>query len=151
LIVVLLHHPHGLESDRRAERVRREGRVCRAGRELLRRDQLLARPHARQRVKPVRQSLAEDDDVRRNVEVLYAPEFSGAVEAHLYLVINEKNVVLVQNLLERWKVARGRDDIAARPLYRLDVEGGELRLARLRVPERVVFGLEIFGELFDAV
>src|SRR5205085_6070502 len=70
---------------------------------------------------------------------------------HLYLVVNEQNLVLVQDLLERGEVARGRDDVAARTLYRLDVEGRELRLARLRVPERVVLGLEVLRELLDAV
>src|SRR5581483_3207350 len=41
----------------------------------------------------------------------------------------------------------GRNDVAARALNGLDVEGGELALARLRVPERVVFGVEVALEL----
>src|SRR5947209_572168 len=150
-VVLLLHHAHGFEGDCRAECVRREGRVRRAGRELLRRDQFLARPHAGERVQAVRQRLAEDDDVRLDAEVLDGPEFPGAVEAHLNLVVNHQNLVLVQDFLERREVAFGRDDVAARPLNRLDVEGRELRFIRLRVPEGVVLGLEVALELLDAV
>ena len=77
-VVGLGEHRHGLETDRRAERVRREGRVGRAGRKDFRRDQRLLRPQPGERVEAVRQRLAEHQDVGRDAEVLDCPELAGA-------------------------------------------------------------------------
>ena len=59
--------------------------------------------------------------------------------------------MFVQNFLERWEIFWRRDDVTARALNRLDVEGREFSLASFRVVERVVLGLEIFSELIYAV
>src|SRR5262245_13427875 len=123
----------------------------RARREDFRRNQILARPNARQRIQSVRESFTKDDDVRCDVEILYCPEFSSAIETHLNFVIHEQNVPLVQNLFQRREIFSGRNYIAAGSLNWLGVERSEFRFAGLRVPERVVFSLEVFRELIDAI
>src|SRR2546430_16871094 len=123
----------------------------RAGRKLFRRDEFLARPDTAQRIQAIRQRFAEDDDVRLDVEVFNAPELSGAIEAHLNLVVNKQDIALVQDFFECRKIFGRRDDVTARALNRLDVKCGELALACLRIPELVVLSIKILLELLDAV
>src|SRR5262245_9304896 len=121
-VVVLRDHADRLEADRRAERVRREGRMRRTGREDARRNQVLARPHAAQRIQSVGQRLSEDEDVGGDAEVLDRPELAGAKEAHLDLIVDQQHVTLVENLAKSREITWRRDDVAARPLNWLDIE-----------------------------
>ena len=128
-----------------------EGRVRRARREDRRVDQLLARPHAGQRIEAVGDGLAEHDDVGLHAEVLDRPQLAGAIEAHLDLVDDQQDAVLVEHALQLDEEVLGRNDVAAGALDRLDVEGRVLGLARLGVPDAVVLALEQALELLHAV
>ena len=86
-----------------------------------------------------------------HAEVLDRPQLAGAIEAHLDLVDDQQDAVLVEHLLQFDEEVLRRDDVAAGALDRLDVEGGELRLAGLGVPHAVVFALEQARELLHAV
>src|SRR5437762_420653 len=123
----------------------------RARRKQFGRNQFFARPEAGQRVQPVGQRLAKDDDVGRDAEVLDGPEFSRAIETHLDFVIHDENLVRVAGFLEPGEVISRRDDVAARALHRLDVERAELGGFRLRIPNRVVLGVKELRELVFAV
>ena len=78
-------------------------------------------------------------------------QLAGAVEAHLDLVHDQQDAVLVEHALQLGEEVLRRDDVAAGALDRLDVEGGKLGLAGLGVPHAVVFALEQALELLDAV
>src|SRR6476659_9501771 len=123
----------------------------RAGRENVGIDQLLARPDAGQRIEAVGEGLAEYDDVRRDAEMLDREELAGAVETHLDLVDDQQDAVPVEHLLELDEEVLGRNDVAARALDRLHVEGGKLGLADLGVPHAAVFALEQARELPHAM
>src|SRR6185369_474554 len=150
-VVALAQHLHRLDADRGAERVRREGRVRRARRKDGRADQRLLRPESRERVEPVGERLAEDDDVGRDAEVLDRPELAGAKKAHLDLVDDEQDAVPVEHLLQPREVVRRRNHVAAGALHGLDVERGVFRLVRARVPDALVLALEQALELAHAV
>ncbi len=119
--------------------------------EHLGRDQLLARPDARQWIEAIRQRLAKDDDVRLDIEVLDRPELARAVEPHLNFVVDEEDATLVEDLLERREVAARRYDVTTGALNGFDIKRGKLWFLRLGIPERVVFGVEVLRELLDAV
>ena len=128
----------------KVECVEPTGKICRV-------DQLLAGPQAGQRIEAVGDRLAEHDDVGRDAEVLDRPELAGPVEAHLDLVDDHQDAVLVEHLLQVLEEVHRRHDVAARALQWLDVEGGVLGLAGLRIPEAVVLALEQARELLHAV
>src|SRR5712671_1003601 len=113
-----------------------------ARREDLRRDQLLSRPDARQRIESVGERLAEHDDVRFDVEVLDRPELSGAIKSHLDFIIDQQNLARFQHCRKLLEIARWRNHVAAGALDRLDKEGGKLRLLRLAVPDRVILAVK---------
>ena len=121
------------------------------GGKIFRVDQLLARPHAGERIEAVGDGLAEHDDVGLHAEVLDRPQLAGAIEAHLDFVDDQQDAVLVEHALQLDEIVRRRNDVAARALDRLDVEGGILGLAGLRVPHAVVLALEQPLELLHAV
>src|SRR5204862_1132984 len=70
---------------------------------------------------------------------------------HLDLIIDQQNLARFQHRRELLEIARWRNYVAAGALNRLDKEGGELRLLRLAVPDRVIFAVEQASELIDAV
>ena len=59
-----------------------------------------------------------------------SPRTCRAEEAHLDLVVDEQDMSLVENLLQRREIFRRRDDVAAGALDRLDVEGRRTRTRR---------------------
>ncbi len=59
--------------------------------------------------------------------------------------------MLVENLLQLLEEVRRRDDVAACALNRLDIEGRELSLTSLRIPNAIIFAFEQPGELGYAV
>ena len=59
--------------------------------------------------------------------------------------------MVVQYSLELWEIPRRRNYVTASSLNRLDIECGKLSLPCLRIPERVVLGLEVSLKLFDAI
>ena len=118
---------------------------------LLRRDQIFACPDAAQRIQPIGQCFAEHDNVRNDFEVFDGPHFSSAIEAHLDFVVHHQDFVVVQYSLELWEIPRRRNYVTASSLNRLDIECGKLSLPCLRIPERVVLGLEVSLKLFDAI
>jgi hypothetical protein len=95
-------------------------------------DQLFLGPDAGERVQAVGHGLAEDDHVRLHAEMLDRPQLAGPVEAHLDLVDDQQDAVLVEHLLQLDEEVGRRDDVAAGALQRLDIEGG-------------VFGLPVLG------
>ena len=86
-----------------------------------------------------------------HAEMLDRPQLAGAEEAHLDLVDDEQDAVLVEHPLQLDEEVRRRNHVAAGALDRLDVERRVFALAGLRVPHAVVFGLEQALELRDAV
>ena len=75
-------------------------------------------------------------DVRLDAEVLDRPQLAGAVEAHLDLVDDQQDAVLVEHPLQLDEEVLRRDDVAAGALDRLDVEGGDTRPGRPWGPRR---------------
>src|SRR5208282_4986106 len=86
-----------------------------------------------------------------NAKMLDRPHFAGPVHAHLDLVDDEQNAVLVEHFFQPGEEIHRRNDIAARSLQRLDIEGGVFRFARFRIPHAMIFGFEEARELLDAV
>src|SRR5438105_5061234 len=107
----------------------------RTWRKYFRRDQLFARPEARERIQTVRQCFTKDDDVRVDVKVLHGPKLSSPIKAHLNLVVDQQNVSFIKNLFERGKVFARWNYITARCLNRLGVKSRELCFTRFRIPE----------------
>ena len=83
--------------------------------------------------------------------MLDGPELSRAEETHLDFIIDEQDLALLEDLLQADKVFLRRDDITARPLEGLDVKGAEFTLVGPGIPDRIVFGVEEFLELFQAI
>src|SRR5258706_10354465 len=121
------------------------------GAEDLRVDELLAGPYAGERVQAVGERLAEDDDVGLDVEVLHRPHLAGAAEAHLDLVVDHEDAVLLADRGHALEVVLRRDDVAAGALHRFDEQRAELGSAGLRVPGAGVFVLEAPLEFGDAL
>src|SRR5215475_2594740 len=151
LVVLLVEHLHRLERHRSTQRSSGEGGVGRSGREGLRTDELFARPQSGQRTEAVGERLAEHDDVGLHIEILHRPEFSGPEEAHLNLVVDQQDAPRFEDALEFFEITGRRDHVAAGALNRLDIERGELALAGLGVPCRVILAVEQSRELVDAV
>src|SRR5262245_55399266 len=151
LVVLLVEHLHRLERHRSTQRSSGEGGVGRSRREGLRTDELFARPHSRQRTEAVGERLAKHDDVGLHIEILHRPELSGAEETHLDLVVHQQDAPRLEDTLEFPEITGRRDHIAAGTLNGLDIEGGELALAGLGVPCRVILAVEQSRELVDAV
>src|SRR3989449_4804958 len=145
------NYPQHLEGDGRAECVGGKRGMGRARRKLRRADQFFSCPQTRKRIQAIRQSLAEDHDIRTHSEVLDAPKLSGPVETHLDLVVHEQDLVFVEYSLQRRKVTFGRNDVTTRALNGLDIERCEFAFTRFRIPHRVVFRLEKPLELLDAI
>src|SRR5581483_1423243 len=125
--------------------------MSRPGRKQLRRNQVFSRPDSGKRIEPVGQGFAEYNDVRRNAQVFDGPEFSRTVEAHLDFIVNQKDLALVECLLEASKVFPGRNDISTRPLNRFDIKSREFRLLSFGIPVGVILRLEAFFELLLAI
>src|SRR5262249_38971990 len=106
---------------------------------------------SRERVQPVGDGLAENQDVRGYAEMLDGPHLAGAVDAHLDLVHNEQNPVPVEHFFQLHKEIQRRDDVTARPFYGLDIECRIFCFARLWVPYAMIFSLEEALELPDAM
>mmetsp|Transcript_28297 Transcript_28297/g.78136 ORF Transcript_28297/g.78136 Transcript_28297/m.78136 type:complete len:281 (-) Transcript_28297:323-1165(-) len=83
---------------------------------------LVVAEHRAHRVGTPTESLPQHEDVRADVAVLSAQQFSGAPEAGLYLIPDEEDVVLLAELLRPRKVVRGRNLHAGLALDGLDVE-----------------------------
>src|ERR1051326_6615851 len=103
----------------------------------LRCDQLFSGPDASQRIEPVREGLPKNDNVRRDSQVLHRPEFAGAIESHLDLIVYDQNVAPAARLLQSCEVFPGWNDISSGSLDRLDVECAVLRCLRFGIPDRM--------------
>src|SRR5438067_2508822 len=114
-------------------------------------DEFLARPDAGKRIEAVGERLAEDDDVRLDVEVLHRPHLSSAPKAHLDLVVDEQDAVLLADCSEALEVVLRRNDVSARALDRLGEQRAEFGAPGLRVPCAGVLVLEQPLELRDAM
>src|SRR5690606_5232810 len=151
LVIGLCDHAHDVKGDTGSHRLGIDCRLGGARWEYRRVDQFLAGPDASQRIEAVRNGLSEHENVRLYTEMLDRPEFAGSIEAHLDLVDDQQNAVFVENLLQLSEEVRRRDDVAACALNRLDVEGREHGLTRLRIPNAIIFAFDEPGELGYAV
>ncbi len=111
---VLFHHLQGFERHGGAERIGGKCRVRGPGREEFRRDQLLTRPNARKWIQTICQRLAEDNDVRRDAEILNRPELAGAIEAHLDFVVHNQDFVLAASFLQALESIRAAESHSRR-------------------------------------
>src|SRR5690606_36194652 len=151
LVIGLCDHAQELKGDAGPNRIGIECRMGGARWEYRRVDQFLAGPDASQRIEAVCNGLSEHENVRLYTEMLNRPEFASSIEAHLDRVADQQNAVFVENLLQLSEAVRRRDDVAACALNRLDVEGRDLGLTRLRIPNAIIFAFEQPGELSYAV
>src|SRR5271165_4885760 len=94
-------------------------------------DQLFTGPDSGNRIEAVGQRLAKDDDVRLHVKVLHRPHLSGAIEAHLDLIIEEQYSPFAANGRQALEISFGGHVVASGALDRLDEKSAELGVTGL--------------------
>src|SRR5437870_7220328 len=83
--------------------------------------------------------------------MLDRPHLAGAKEAHLDLVVDDEDAVVVAELHEAGEIALRRNHVPARSLHHLHEESSELGAAGPGIPRTRVFVLELPLELRDTV
>ena len=119
-------------------------------RKNLRRDQFFFGPDRRDRIKAVGERLAEHHDVRNDAKMFDGPQLPAPVKPHLDFIVDQKDMIAIQDLLQLGKIVKWRNDVASGRLDWLHKERPKFAMVGFGVNKRIIFRLKQFLKLPQA-